>query len=103
MSQYQLFLAGNGYQVVSTAGTAVQFSTTNTPCNWVQVYANSTNTNVVVIGTSTANCSTGANRSGYPLAATENQLFPAANLNSIWFDGVSTQGISFVYYRTSMP
>jgi hypothetical protein len=101
--QYQLYLAGNGRAVVSTMGTPVPFSTTDTPCNWVLANALTTNAAVVVIGTSTANASSGSSRSGYALNAAENQLVPIKNLNEIWLDGASTEGISFVYYKSSIP
>jgi len=100
---YQLYVAGNGYKVVSTGGSAVQLSTTDTPCSWVYVQAISTNTGIICIGTSTCLATTGANRSGIIVEAAKTELFPIKNLDSIWMDGVSTEGCSYVYYAVSVP
>ena len=99
---YQLYVAGNGRQVVSTQGVAVQLSTTDTPCFEVFIDALSTNTAWLAIGTSTANSSTGASRSGTPVAASASIKVPARNLNAIWMDGVSTEGCSYSYTLPSV-
>jgi hypothetical protein len=104
--QYSLYLAGNGRQVVSTAGTAVPLSTTSVPCCMVAVVCISTNTEAIVIGTSTAKATTGANRSGitiWPGSTTPLHTFNCTDLANVYIDGLSTEGISFVYYSITNP
>ena len=101
--QYQLYIAGGGRQLATTAGTAIQLSTTSIPCFGIEVSPVSTNTAPIVVGNSTA-LYTFASRVGYSLfASTGGHFFYCKDLNAVYIDGVSTEGVSFLYYLNSVP
>jgi hypothetical protein len=102
--QYALYLAGNGYKTVSSAGTAWPLSTTSVPARWVYITAYHTNTGIITAGISTVLAATTGPRSGIALDKGVSALLPVADLNSLWIDGTVTgEGISYVYYLNSVP
>ncbi len=98
---YQLYIAGGGRQLATTAGTAIQVSTTSVPCSGIEISPVSTNTAPIVVGNSTA-LYTFASRAGYSLfASTGGHFFWCRDLNQVYMDGISTEGISYLYYLIS--
>lgn len=97
---YQLVLGGGGRQACSTAaGTAIQLTTTATPCMGIEVSAISTNTAPVVIGDSTS-VYAAATRVGYTLyASTGGHFFWTDDVSKVYLIGVSTEAVSYIYYR----
>ena len=107
-AQYQLTIAGGGRQVVSTPGVAVPLTTTGSVlCSMVQINCLSTDTGAVVVCNSTAYASTGALRVGVPIWAgttSPGVSVYTTDLQNVYIDAtVSTDGVSFTYYRTTTP
>jgi hypothetical protein len=101
--QYSLYLAGNGRTTVTAPATAVQLSTTDTPCRWIYITAFHANTGLVAVGISTVLASTGSVM-GIPLDKGVPALIPASNLNSVWIDATVTgEGCSWAYYLNAVP
>ena len=106
IAQYQLSVAGGGRQAATTAGTAIQLSTTSVPCSVVMLQAVSSNTACIVVCNSTAYASTGASRVGLPIwAGSTNPAVTVytTDLQNVYIDGVSTDAVTFVYYRQTNP
>ena len=98
---YAAFVSGSiadGRKVVTTAGTRVQVATASTPCRRITISALDTNTNVVVVGTSTCVAAAGTRRGI--------QLLPGASvdillddLNKLYLDSVTNgEGITYAYF-----
>jgi hypothetical protein len=87
---------GDGRKTVTTAGTAVQLSSTAVRANQTLVTALSTNTGTVVVGGSTVVAAAGTRR-GTPLAANESVSFNC-DPTLLWLDAtVNGEGVSFSY------
>jgi len=86
----------DGRQVVTTAGTRVNFS--NVPCERVDITALSSNTGIVVIGAITCVAAAGTRR-GTPLVANQPYSIEIDNLNKLYIDStVSGEGVSYTAY-----
>lgn len=84
---------GDGGATVATAGTAVQLSTTDTPCKKVEIYALATNTGNVFVGGTTVSSARGA-----VLEQARSVVLWIDNLNKIYVDAASSaDGVSYVY------
>jgi hypothetical protein len=84
--------------------SAVQVSSTSTPCAGLFIKAKSTNTGIVYIGKSDVTTADGATdtTSGYPLSAGEETPFmiQVSNLNAIYaIASAASQAISYVYLK----
>ena len=101
MTQYELTynaLTG-GRRVVTTAGTAVQLSTTSTICQLVQITALVTNTAVVFVGGSDVLTTVGS-ENGTPLNPGDTWEAPMQNLTQVYLDArVSGEGVSYLFFR----
>ena len=86
---------GDGRQVVTTAGTAVNFA--SQACKQVTFTALSTNTGVVAIGASTVLAAAGTRR-GVPLSAGDSVTLDLSNVNLAFIDStVNGEGVSFLW------
>lgn len=86
----------DGRQVVTTAGTRVNFS--NVPCRRVDITGLSTNTGIVVIGADTCIAAVGTRR-GTPLVANQAYSIEIDNLNKLYIDStVNGEGVSYTAY-----
>lgn len=84
-----------GRQTVTSAGTAVQLSTTPTSIVSVVITAETDNTNPVTVGSSDV-VGALATRKGTPLAAGTSVSLAIGNLDKIWIDAVtSTEGVTY--------
>ena len=89
---------GDGRQTVTTGGTAVQLSTSNVPCKRVVITAETNNTGVITVGSSTVVAAEGTRR-GTPLYTAQAATFYTDNLNKLYIDAtVDTEGVTYVYY-----
>lgn len=85
-----------GRQTVTTAGTAVQLSSTATPCREVVITAETDNTGIVVVGGSAVVASL-STRKGIPLSAGDSITLEINNLNKVYLDAtVSTDGVTYL-------
>jgi len=73
----------NGRQTVTTAGTRVQLSSTDTPCTKVVITAETDNTGVITVGGSGV-VGALATRQGTPLSAGASVTVLVNNLNKIY-------------------
>lgn len=86
---------GDGRQVVAAAGTAAQFA--GQVCKQVTVTGLSTNTALVVVGSSTVVAAAGTRR-GLPLAAGDSAVLDLSNMNLLYVDSlVNGEGVSFLW------
>ena len=89
---------GSGRTTVTSAGTAVQLSATDTPVLWVTVTALTANTSQVNVGPSTVIAAAGAGERGIPLLAGDSADFDVNNLTDVWIDSrVNGEGVTYVY------
>jgi len=85
---------GDGSQTVSSAGTAVQLTTTATPCRLVNIYAKSGNTGNVFVGASTVSSSRGMVLE----QARSTDWFPIDDLSKIYIDAANNDdGVTYAY------
>ena len=90
---------GDGRTTVTTAGTAVQISSTDTPCGGITITAETDNTNIVTVGASTVVAALSTRR-GHPLSPGGSITIPNTNLNQVWIDAITaTEGVTYVYYK----
>ena len=90
---------GEGRQTVTTAGTAVQLSTTSVGASEVIITAETDNTGIIVVGTSTVVAAL-ATRKGTPLLAGESLVIAIDDLNKIYLDTtVSTDGVTYQWSK----
>ena len=90
---------GEGRQTVTTAGTAVQLSTTSVGASEVIITAETDNTGIIVVGTSTVVAAL-ATRKGTPLLAGESLVIAIDDLNKISLDPtVSTDGVTYQWSK----
>ena len=85
---------GDGTADVAVAGTAVQLSTTDTPCKYVEIFAKAANTGNVFVGGSTVSSTRGA-----VLEQARSIRLWIDNLNKVYIDCETgnTDGVMYVY------
>lgn len=89
---------GDGGKTVTTAGTAVQLSSTSILCRKVLVQARQENTQAVVVGGSTV-VAAASTRRGIALVPGESQYFPIKDVSQLWLDSLAnSEGVSFIYF-----
>lgn len=87
---------GDGRKTVTTAGTAEQFS--SQACKKVVITAETSNTNIVVIGGSGVVASEGT-RQGHPLNPYQSVTFEVSNLDLLYIDSITDgEGVTFIYF-----
>lgn len=87
---------GNGRKTVTTGGTAEQLST-GQACNSVIITAETDNTGIIVVGSSTVVASL-STRQGTPLNAGESLVLTITNLNLVYLDTtVNGDGVTFLW------
>ena len=90
---------GTGRKTVTTAGTAVQLSSTSVPCKKVIIIGEEDNTETIAVGGSSVVAAL-STRQGIPLAAFHSDVFYIDNLNKIYIDSVEDgEGVTYVYYN----
>lgn len=83
---------------VTSAGTRVQLTSTNTPCGWVLVTALTSNTSQVNVGGIDVVAATGATERGIPLLAGDSVKLPVTNASSLYIDSrVNGEGVIWQY------
>jgi hypothetical protein len=88
----------SGRTTVTSAGTAVQLTATDTPVLWVTVTALTSNTSQINVGGSEVKAATGATERGIPLLAGDAVDFDVNNLTDVWIDSrVNGEGVTYVY------
>jgi hypothetical protein len=93
-----LILKGDGRRTVTAAGTAVQLTSTDTPCRLITFQAERDNTGYVAIGASTVVAAQGSER-GINLAAGDAVDIYVNNLTQVYVDStVNGDGVAYVYY-----
>ena len=98
-NEYSYPNIGDGIKKVTTAGTAVQVSTTSIPCRKVLIQACPENTGTVVVGASTVVAASGTRR-GYALVPGQDVVLAVTDVNKLYADAtVSGEGISYVYFN----
>jgi hypothetical protein len=90
-------LTGGGYKQVTSAGTAVQITSTKTPIGGVIIQALPGNTGDVTIGASTVVGASGATHIGINLVKGDSIYLPIRDLSLIWVDAVTTNDA--IYYQ----
>jgi len=92
---------GDGTAKVATPGTAVQLTSSSTPCREVHVSAFSENAGVLVVGGSTVVATAGSRR-GRTLAPGETVVLNVADVNLLWIDALNANdGVSYAYLKTT--
>lgn len=87
-----------GRTTVTTAGTEVQLSGTDTPCLAIEVTALLTNTSYIFIGGSDVVAASGSEE-GTPLAAGDTWYQKLQNLTQVYIDSrVNGEGVSYNYF-----
>lgn len=85
-------------KVVSSSGTAVPLAASSTPARIVTVVAETDNTGLVVVGSSTVVAAL-ASRRGVPLGPGEAISMPCTDLSFVYIDAeVSGDGVTFLYW-----
>lgn len=110
VAQYSLIVGGGGMQTMSSSvlastGAPVPLSTTSRPCQMVGISAISTNTQAMFIADSTILYVTTA-RVGIPVfpGSTVAPIeIPCTDANQVYIYGLSTEAVSYIYYRLSVP
>ena len=89
----------SGRQTVSSAGTRVQLSSTDTPVKRVVVEAFRINPGIVVVGGQNVVASQ-STRQGISLASGDTVTLYVNNLTDIYVDAATSgDGVSFIWYR----
>uniref|UniRef100_A0A6M3L777 Uncharacterized protein n=1 Tax=viral metagenome TaxID=1070528 RepID=A0A6M3L777_9ZZZZ len=85
----------DGSQDVVTAGTAIQLTTTDTPCRLINIFAKAGNTGNVFVGGSTVSSARGMVLE----PARSSDWFPIDNVNKIYIDceGGNTDGVQYCW------
>lgn len=88
----------SGSKSVTTAGTRVQLLSAATECKSIDVTANYTNTDMIVVGGSGVVAASGS-RKGVPIAAGNTYTFKITDVSNVWIDSVvNGEGVSFNYF-----
>lgn len=96
MTTYSSTISG-GRTVVTTAGTAVQLTTTGTAALQVAITAETDNTGVIAVGGSGVVAAL-ATRKGIPLNAGDTVTFEAIDLADVYLDStVNGDGVTYAY------
>lgn len=89
---------GDGRKTVTSAGTAVRLVAANTSCRKVDIQALLTNTDTVVVGSSTVVAAEGTRR-GLALVPGASVTLRVLDLYPLYVDAVvSGEGVSYAYY-----
>jgi len=89
---------GGGRAVCTTAGTANVIVTTNVPCSWVIIQAETDNAGNVMIGDSSVDITDTSQTNGIILDAGESITLPISDLGELYIDsGTSGDGITYLY------
>ena len=90
-------LIGDGSKAVTTAGTRVQLAA-STLCNRVIISAKASNSDVIVVGSTTVVAADGTRR-GVALFPGNSLDIHVNNLSLVWLDAVSSgDAVSFIYF-----
>lgn len=85
-----------GRQTVTTAGTAVQLSTSTSRIVAVMIQAETDNTGYIVVGDSTVVAAL-ATRKGIALAAGDSVTLDVSQLSTVYIDStVNTDGVTYI-------
>jgi len=85
---------GDGSKDVTSAGTAEQLTTTDTPCRLINIFAKAGNTGNVFIGGSTVSSARGMVLE----QARSTDWFPIDNVNKVYVDAAnSNDGVQYCY------
>ena len=88
----------DGRKTVAASATAEALVDTSTPCNYVEMTAETDNTGIIVVGGSTVVAAL-ATRRGIPLSAGESMGFRIKDLQSVWLDTtINGDGVSYIYF-----
>lgn len=88
---------GHGVKTVTSAGTDEPLVASSTPARWVEVQAQTDNTDGVAVGGSGVDA-TVATGTGILLFAGESRMFPINDLTDIYVDAlVSGEGVRYIY------
>lgn len=96
-------LGGQGDAAINATGTAFQLSTSSVPTQVVMLKARSSNAGTIYVGKSTVTNTQSAagarsTTAGLQLEPGDMIVFPATNLNAIYINGTSGDGVSYVYW-----
>lgn len=89
---------GSGTKTVTTAGVAVQLSSTGVPCKRVWIQAHTANSGVFVVGDSNV-VAASSGRRGRGLYSTQGDWFNVNNLNLIYVDSTNSGDKCHFYYE----
>lgn len=90
---------GTGRKVVTTAGTAVQLSTTSAVCTTIAIQAETDNTGDIAVGDANVVAADGAER-GIILTAGDSTTLAVNNLNLVYIDStVNGDGVTYLYTK----
>lgn len=92
-------LSGQGNQQIAVTSTRIQITTSSNPCRLVIVKARKANTAIIYVGTSTVTNNTTASTGGYQLDASESVAIPVTNLNLVYINGTSGDGVSYLWFN----
>lgn len=96
---YSYRTIGDGVKSVTTAGTAVQLSSTSVPCRMVEIQARVANTGNIAVGSSSVVAAAGSER-GIILVPGASVSLRVTDLNKLYLDAaVSGEGVSFLYFN----
>lgn len=96
---YSYQTIGDGVKSVTTAGTAVQLSSSSIPCRMVEVQARAGNTGKIAVGASTVVATAGSER-GIILQPGQSASFRVKDVSTLYLDAsVSGEGVSYVYFN----
>ena len=86
----------DGRKTVAASATAERLAA-STPCNYVEMTAETDNTWIIVVGGSTVVAAL-ATRRGIPLSAGESMGFLIKDLQEVWLDTtVNGDGVTYIY------
>lgn len=89
----------SGRAIVTTAGTAVQISTSATACQKIIITAETDNTGTIVVGGPSVVASQ-STRQGVPLAPGNSVTLLVNSLDKVWLDStVNGDGVTYVYFH----
>lgn len=96
---YSYRTIGTGKQSVTTAGTAVQLSSTSVPCRMVEIQSVAENTDTIVIGDANV-VATAGSRQGIGLEPNQSVALRVTDLNKLYIDAVvSGEKVTYVYFN----